>query len=130
MDLDDARSFVRGHHRAILTTLRDDGSPQMSPVGVAVDDHGHLVVSTREGALKTRNLRKRPRAWLCVISDDFYGRWVQVEGRGSRTEPYCSEKWTASPDLRVKVARAVPSDSCMSIGVDRTNRRSSQAASA
>jgi PPOX class probable F420-dependent enzyme len=80
MDLDQARTFVREHHRAILTTIRDDGSPQMSPVAVAVDDGGHLVVSTRRGALKTRNLRKRPTAWMCVISDGFYGQWIQVEG--------------------------------------------------
>ncbi|HEY5184439.1 MAG TPA: PPOX class F420-dependent oxidoreductase [Actinomycetes bacterium] len=80
MDLDQARAFVRDHHRAILTTSRDDGSPQMSPVAVAVDDGGHLLVSTRQSALKTRNLRKRPTAWLCVISDGFYGPWIQVEG--------------------------------------------------
>lgn len=80
MDLDEARAFVREHHRAIITTIRDDGSPQMSPVAVAVDDRGRLVVSTRQTALKTRNLRKRPKAWLCVISDGFYGQWVQVEG--------------------------------------------------
>jgi PPOX class probable F420-dependent enzyme len=80
MDLDKARSFVRDHHRAILTTTREDGSPQMSPVAVAVDDHGHLVVSTRQTAVKTRNLRRRPHAWLLVISDGFYGDWVQIEG--------------------------------------------------
>jgi PPOX class probable F420-dependent enzyme len=80
MDLDQARAFVREHHRAIITTSRDDGSPQMSPVGVGIDDRGHLVVSTRQTALKTRNLRKRPKAWLCVVSDDFYGPWIQIEG--------------------------------------------------
>jgi PPOX class probable F420-dependent enzyme len=80
MELDQARTFVREHHRAILSTIRDDGSPQMSPVAVAVDGGGRLLVSTRQTALKTRNLRKRPRAWLCVISDEFYGPWIQVEG--------------------------------------------------
>jgi len=80
MDLDEARTFAREHHRAILTTIRDDGSPQMSPVGVGVDEEGNLVVSTRETALKTRNLRKRPTAWLCVFTDAFYGPWIQVEG--------------------------------------------------
>ena len=80
MNLDEARGFVREHHRAILSTTRDDGSPQMSPVAVAVDEQGRLLVSTRQTALKTRNLRKRPTAWLCVISDGFYGPWVQVEG--------------------------------------------------
>jgi PPOX class probable F420-dependent enzyme len=80
MELDQARTFVREHHRAILSTIRDDGSPQMSPVAVAVDGGGRLLVSTRQTALKTRNLRKRPRAWLCVICDEFYGPWIQVEG--------------------------------------------------
>jgi PPOX class probable F420-dependent enzyme len=80
MDLDRARQFVSEHHRAVLATSRDDGSPQMSPVTVGVDAHGHLVISTRETALKTRNLRKRPTAWLCVFSDGFYGEWIQVEG--------------------------------------------------
>jgi PPOX class probable F420-dependent enzyme len=80
VDLDTARAFVREHHRAILSTTRDDGSPQMSPVGVGVDADGRLVVSSRQTAVKTRNLRKRPIAWLCVLSDNFYGRWIQVEG--------------------------------------------------
>ena len=83
MDLDQAREFVRTHHRAILTTTRDDGSPQMSPVAVAVDDDGYLIVSTRETAVKTRNLRKRPIAHLCVISDAFYGPWIQVSGEAT-----------------------------------------------
>jgi len=80
MDLDRARDFVRSHHRAILATTRDDGTPQMSPVLVAVDDDGRIVVSSREPAMKTRNLRRRPQACVCVISDGFYGDWVQVEG--------------------------------------------------
>ena len=80
MELDRARAFVAEHHHAILTTTRDDGSPQMSPVAVAVDAAGRLVVSTRATALKTSNLRKRPRAWLCVLSDGFFGPWVQIEG--------------------------------------------------
>ncbi|OLS96587.1 PPOX class F420-dependent enzyme [Pseudonocardia sp. CNS-004] len=81
MDLDEAREVVREQHRAVLATLRGDGTPQMSPVLVAVDDEGRALVSTRETALKVRNLRRDPRVWLCVLPDGFFGRWVQVEGR-------------------------------------------------
>lgn len=81
MDLDEARAIVREQHRAVLATTRADGTPQMSPVLVAVDDAGHLLVSTRETALKVRNLRRDPRLWLCVLPDGFFGRWIQVEGR-------------------------------------------------
>ncbi len=81
MDLDEARDVVRQQSRAVLATLRSDGTPQMSPVLVAVDDAGDVLVSTRETALKVRNLRRDPRLWLCVLPDGFFGRWVQVEGR-------------------------------------------------
>jgi PPOX class probable F420-dependent enzyme len=80
MDLDEARAYVRHNSRAILATLRQDGSPQMSPVGAAVDDEGRIVVSSRETAFKVRNLRRTGRGWLCVFPDAFYGRWIQVEG--------------------------------------------------
>jgi len=40
-----------------------------------------VVISTREAAYKTRNLRRDPTAVLCVLSDDdFFGRWMQMEG--------------------------------------------------
>jgi PPOX class probable F420-dependent enzyme len=81
MDLDQAREYVRGNSHAVLSTTRRDSTPQMSPVTVAVDGQGRVVVSSRETAFKTRNLRRDPRAWLCVFPDAFFGRWVQLEGR-------------------------------------------------
>ena len=80
MDLDEARAHVRAHSHAVLSTVRRDGTPQMSPVAAAVDEAGRVVVSSRETAYKVRNLRRDPRAWLCVFPDEFYGPWVQVEG--------------------------------------------------
>jgi PPOX class probable F420-dependent enzyme len=80
MDLDEAREVIREQHRAVLATLRDDGTPQMSPVLVTVDKDGQVLVSSRETAFKVRNLRRDPRLWLCVLPDGFFGRWVQVEG--------------------------------------------------
>ena len=86
MDLDRARDIVRAQSHAVLATSRRDGRPQMSPVGVAVDGEGRLLVSTRATAVKTRNLRRDPRAWLCVLPDAFFGQWVQVEGRAEIVE--------------------------------------------
>jgi PPOX class probable F420-dependent enzyme len=80
MDLDQARDFVRSHHRAVLATRRSRGGIQQTPVAVGIDDEGHLVVSSREGAYKTRNLRRDPWAQLCVFTDRFFGEWVWVEG--------------------------------------------------
>jgi len=80
MDLDVARDFLRTHHAAVLATLRGDGGPQLTPVVVGVDDEGRAVVSTRETAMKTRNLRRTPRAWLLVMENGISGEWIQVEG--------------------------------------------------
>jgi len=80
MDLDLAREFLHAHHRAVLATFRSDGRPQLSPVLCAVDERGRALISTREAAIKTRNLRRDARASLCVMNDGFFGEWVQVDG--------------------------------------------------
>jgi PPOX class probable F420-dependent enzyme len=80
MELGTAREFLRAHHRAVLATSRADGRPQLSPVAATVDDEGRVLISTREAAIKTRNLRRDPRASLCVLNDGFFGEWIQVEG--------------------------------------------------
>ncbi|MBA2768916.1 MAG: PPOX class F420-dependent oxidoreductase [Sporichthyaceae bacterium] len=76
----EAQDFLRSHHHAVLATFRSDGRPQLSPVGAVVDAEGRVVISTRETAIKARNLRRDPRVSLCVLSDGFYGDWAQVEG--------------------------------------------------
>jgi PPOX class probable F420-dependent enzyme len=72
--------FLRPRHRAVLLTNRADGAPQMSPVTCGVDTDGRLVVSTYPDRAKAVNLRRDPRASACVLSDDWDGPWVQVDG--------------------------------------------------
>jgi PPOX class probable F420-dependent enzyme len=80
MEIARALEFVREQRDAVMLTYRSDGSPQMSPITCAVRE-GVVVVSTRETAMKTKNLRRDPRVSLCVVSRGFYGDWVQVDGR-------------------------------------------------
>ena len=80
MDLPEALDFVRANHRAVLATRRADGRPQLSPVVAAVDDDDHVVVSTRETAMKTHNVRREPSVSLCALSDAFFGAWAQLDG--------------------------------------------------
>jgi PPOX class probable F420-dependent enzyme len=79
----EVRAFIRSHHRAVLATMRRDGGSQLSPVLVGVDDDGSLIISTREGAMKTANVRRTGRAWVCTFEDGFFGTWVQAEGPAS-----------------------------------------------
>jgi PPOX class probable F420-dependent enzyme len=80
MDIDKALDYVRVNHKAVLATLKQDGTPAQSPITVGVDDEGHVVISTRQTAYKVRHVRRDPRVWLCVLPERFYGDWVQLEG--------------------------------------------------
>jgi len=80
MTPDEARAFLRTHHHAVLATTRRDGSPQMSPILVGIDDDGSMIVSTFEAAIKTVNIRRTGRAWVCAFVDGFVGEWIQAEG--------------------------------------------------
>ncbi|RZU29921.1 PPOX class probable F420-dependent enzyme [Streptomyces sp. BK022] len=72
--------FVRPRHRAILLTRRSDGSPQGSPLTCGVDDSGRIVASTYPERAKTRNARRDERVSLIVLSDEWNGPWVQIDG--------------------------------------------------
>jgi PPOX class probable F420-dependent enzyme len=75
-----ALEFLRGNPRGVLATYRRDGQAQLSPVLAAVDAEDRVVISTREGAIKARNIRRNPRAAFCVLSERFFGAWHTLEG--------------------------------------------------
>jgi PPOX class probable F420-dependent enzyme len=64
----------------LLGTRRHDGSTQLSPVTAGVDAEGRIVVSTYPERAKVRNLRRDPAATALVLSDEWNGPWVQVDG--------------------------------------------------
>ena len=73
-------AFVRPRHHAIVITARSDGRPQASPVTCGVDREGRIVVATYPERAKTHNARSRPQVSVLVLSDDFGGPWLQVDG--------------------------------------------------
>ena len=74
-------SFLATRHHGILITLRRDGRPQSSPVTCGIDGQGRIVVSTYPQRAKAANARRDPRVSMCVLSDDFGGAYVQVDGQ-------------------------------------------------
>jgi PPOX class probable F420-dependent enzyme len=80
MELEQARNFLRQHNRAVLATRRTNGDPQLSPIIATVDTAGDVILSTRETAYKTKNMRRDPRVSLCVVTDAFFGPWIQIDG--------------------------------------------------
>ncbi|HEY0812684.1 MAG TPA: PPOX class F420-dependent oxidoreductase [Pseudonocardia sp.] len=72
--------FLRDRHHMILLTWRRDGGIQGSPVTAGVDTEGRIVVSTYPERAKAVNVARRPAASVIVLSEDFNGPWVQVDG--------------------------------------------------
>ncbi len=72
--------FVRPRHRFVLVTRRPDGSPQASPVSGGVDAEGRLVVATYPERAKVANARRDPAVSVVVLSDEWDGAWLQVDG--------------------------------------------------
>ena len=80
VDLQGLLAFARPRHHLLLVTRRADGGVQASPVTGGVDAQGRFVISTYPERAKTANLRRDPAASVVVLSDDWDGAWVQVDG--------------------------------------------------
>lgn len=94
VDLEGLLDFVRPRHQVLLITTRKDGSPQASPVTGGVDDSGRLVISSYPERAKVANARRHAQVSVVVLSDDWNGPWVQVDGEceviaaSDDTEPF------------------------------------------
>jgi PPOX class probable F420-dependent enzyme len=81
VSLDAAKEFLKKNHCGVLATRKKDGGIQMSPITAGLDEAGRVIISSRETAYKVNNLRRDPRAALCVFAPSFHGEgWVQVNG--------------------------------------------------
>ncbi len=72
--------FIRPRHKMLLTTFRSDGSLHSSPVTGGVDEQGRIVIASYPQRAKSVNIRRTPSASVVVLSDDFNGPYVQVDG--------------------------------------------------
>lgn len=82
---DTARKIIDDVNPGILATVNPDGSPQTSVVWICRDDNEVLISSTA-GRRKEKNLRRDPRASLCVIDRTDPLRYVEVRGTATITE--------------------------------------------
>jgi PPOX class probable F420-dependent enzyme len=77
---DELLEFVRPRHRMLIATTRADARPQISPVSGGLDGQGRIVIASYPTRAKTRNAERDVRASVVVLSDDWNGAWVQVDG--------------------------------------------------
>jgi PPOX class probable F420-dependent enzyme len=75
-----AEELVRGRNFAHIGTLRADGSVQVSPTWVDVQD-GRVALNTAEGRAWPRNLERDPRITLEVQNFENPYEYVEIRGR-------------------------------------------------
>lgn len=75
-----ARSLLESPNIAHLATLMTDGTPQVTPVWVDVEDTT-VLVNSAEGRVKVANLRRDPRVGLSVADRENPYAAVSIRGR-------------------------------------------------
>ena len=73
-----ARAFLREKRFAVLATLNKDGTPQLTTMWYLLENDGTILMNTRAGRLKERNMRRDPRISLCF--EDGYN-YLTIKGR-------------------------------------------------
>ena len=79
MEIQQALDAVRANRQAILTTIKQDGRPQLSNVLAGVGDDGLIRISTTADRAKYANLRRTPWAAIHVNGESFWS-YAVVEG--------------------------------------------------
>lgn len=81
-----ARRFLADHRHGVLATIQPDGRPQLSNILYVLDpDDGRIKISVTQSRVKTRNLRRDPRAALHVQGRDPY-EYLVVDGEAALIE--------------------------------------------
>ena len=105
MELNDALEFIRERRHGVITTIKQDGRPQLSNIAFALGDDGVIRVSITDSRAKTANARRDPRVALHVTRDDFYA-YAVIEGQ-AELSPVAAAPDDATADELVEYYRAI-----------------------
>jgi PPOX class probable F420-dependent enzyme len=72
--------FLKHNHRAVMTTLKSNGTPHSVVVGVGVVD-GRLWSSGTQTRVRTKHLRRDNRATVLILGRDNPYSWMAIESR-------------------------------------------------
>src|SRR5437868_15525180 len=75
---DKLREYLRAPRFAVLATINEDGTPQQTVVWYELQEDDRIMMNTRVGRIKEKNLRRDPRMSFCV-EEDY--RYLTIRGR-------------------------------------------------
>lgn len=74
--------LLKGKNFACLATLMNDGSPQVTPTWIDLDEEsGSILISTVEGRIKHKNVSIDPRVAICISDENNPYNMVLIRGR-------------------------------------------------
>ena len=73
------RTFLEQPNLAVLVTQSPSGRLQATPVWFTLSD-GHILINTKAGRVKLRNMKANPRVALAVVDREDPYRYVQIQG--------------------------------------------------
>ena len=85
MTHDEALAFLNEQHYGVLSTLIEDGRSHPTPIVFDYAD-GVAEISMTWDRVKARNLKRDPRATLCVMPQDSFYPYLCAEGEAELVE--------------------------------------------
>ena len=61
-----ARAYLQELRFAVLATINHDGTPQLTTMWYLFEDDGSILMNTKVGRAKERNMRRDPRISICI----------------------------------------------------------------
>ena len=72
-----ARAYLQELRFAVLATINQDGTPQLTTMWYLLDGNGTITMNTKAGRAKERNMRGDPRISICI--EDNYN-YLTIKG--------------------------------------------------
>jgi PPOX class probable F420-dependent enzyme len=91
----DEEQFLNDHRLCVVSTLRQDGAPQSTPV-YYIYEGGKLYISVTKSRKKTINVARDSRVSVVVLAEERPFRHVQLQGTA-----------VISDDLLVETSRRI-----------------------
>ena len=73
-------NIIKQRNFAFLATLSKDGSPQVTPTWIDIDDTT-ILVNTAEGRIKQKNVSRDPRVSISLVDEENPYSMVTIKGR-------------------------------------------------
>ena len=106
MTHDEAVAFLNEQHYGVLSTLLADGRSHPTPIVFDYAD-GVAEISMTWNRVKARNLKRDPRATLCVMPQDGFYPYLCTEGEAELVE---DPDGTKNLDLYRRITGKDPDD--------------------